>query len=86
MNTVMPIVTVLLSLTSSFTPIFFIEFLYKQLFFFIYFPYSYRLEVSQQPIRARMCGFGDKDRRPIDPPPVVRLLVSTADGTPVPER
>ncbi|CAG8459480.1 5105_t:CDS:2 [Acaulospora colombiana] len=32
-----------------------------------------------------MCGFGDKDRRPIDPPPVVRLLVSTTDGTPVPE-
>ncbi|CAG8567276.1 4554_t:CDS:2, partial [Dentiscutata heterogama] len=29
----------------------------------------YRLEVSQEPIRARMCGFGDKDRRPIDPPP-----------------
>ncbi|CAB5394757.1 unnamed protein product [Rhizophagus irregularis] len=48
-------------------------------------PMIYRLEVSQQPIRARMCGFGDKDRRPIDPPPVVRLLVSTADGTPVPE-
>ncbi|CAG8447272.1 12100_t:CDS:2 [Acaulospora morrowiae] len=47
--------------------------------------YRYHLEVSQQPIRARMCGFGDKDRRPIDPPPVVRLLVSTADGTPVPE-
>ncbi|CAG8607991.1 13817_t:CDS:2, partial [Funneliformis caledonium] len=32
-----------------------------------------------------MCGFGDKDRRPIDPPPVVKLLVSTADGTSVPE-
>ncbi|CAI2162427.1 12231_t:CDS:2, partial [Funneliformis geosporum] len=48
-------------------------------------PIIYRLEVSQQPIRARMCGFGDKDRRPIDPPPVVRLLVSTADGTPIPE-
>lgn len=48
-------------------------------------PIIYRLEVSQQPIRARMCGFGDKDRRPIDPPPVVRLLVSTDDGTPIPE-
>ncbi|CAG8539898.1 28825_t:CDS:2 [Dentiscutata erythropus] len=32
-----------------------------------------------------MCGFGDKDRRPIDPPPVIRLLVFTEDGTPVPE-
>ncbi|CAG8508922.1 12115_t:CDS:2 [Gigaspora margarita] len=29
-----------------------------------------------------MCGFGDKDRRPIDPPPVVRLFVSFPDGTP----
>ncbi|CAJ0850758.1 5195_t:CDS:2 [Entrophospora sp. SA101] len=36
--------------------------------------YSYRLEVCQQPIRARMCGFGDKDRRPIDPPPVVSSI------------
>ncbi|CAI2169579.1 18987_t:CDS:2 [Funneliformis geosporum] len=48
-------------------------------------PINYRLEVAQQPIRARMCGFGDKDRRPIDPPPVVKLLVSTADGTHIPE-
>ncbi|RHZ53785.1 hypothetical protein Glove_437g43 [Diversispora epigaea] len=47
--------------------------------------YRYRLDVSQQPIRARMCGFGDKDRRPIDPPPVVRLFVSTVDGASVPE-
>ncbi|KAI5820777.1 velvet factor [Pyronema omphalodes] len=35
----------------------------------------YSLEVKQQPIRARMCGFGDKDRRPITPPPCVRLVV-----------
>ncbi|KAF8543614.1 velvet factor [Trichophaea hybrida] len=35
----------------------------------------YTLEVKQQPIRARMCGFGDKDRRPITPPPCVRLVV-----------
>ena len=59
------------------------------------------LQVVQQPIRARMCGFGDKvgrlfrflsgipvnlqltnllfsflkDRRPITPPPCVRLIV-----------
>ncbi|CAG8104276.1 unnamed protein product [Penicillium salamii] len=33
------------------------------------------LEVVQQPIRARMCGFGDKDRRPITPPPCIRLIV-----------
>lgn len=38
----------------------------------------YSLEVNQQPIRARMCGFGDKDRRPITPPPCVRLVVKDA--------
>ncbi|KAF0527532.1 velvet factor [Gigaspora margarita] len=47
--------------------------------------YKYQLEVSQQPIRARMCGFGDKDRRTIDPPPIIKLVVTTTDGTPVPE-
>ncbi|KAJ5724565.1 Velvet complex subunit B [Penicillium malachiteum] len=36
------------------------------------------LEVVQQPIRARMCGFGDKDRRPITPPPCIRLIVRDA--------
>ncbi|KAI9814771.1 MAG: Velvet complex subunit ryp3 [Pycnora praestabilis] len=35
----------------------------------------YSLDVVQQPIRARMCGFGDKDRRPITPPPCVRLII-----------
>ncbi|KAI5378000.1 hypothetical protein J4E82_003382 [Alternaria postmessia] len=36
---------------------------------------KYELSVEQQPIRARMCGFGDKDRRPITPPPCIRLVV-----------
>ncbi|PTB36668.1 hypothetical protein M441DRAFT_150083 [Trichoderma asperellum CBS 433.97] len=36
----------------------------------------YHLDVAQQPRRARMCGFGDKDRRPITPPPCVRLVVT----------
>ncbi|RKP24568.1 velvet factor, partial [Syncephalis pseudoplumigaleata] len=35
----------------------------------------YVLTVVQQPQRARMCGFGEKDRRPVDPPPVVQLSV-----------
>ncbi|KAF2785608.1 hypothetical protein K505DRAFT_368995 [Melanomma pulvis-pyrius CBS 109.77] len=39
----------------------------------------YRLKVEQQPIRARMCGFGDKDRRPITPPPCIRLIVCDAN-------
>lgn len=33
----------------------------------------YTLEVIQNPVRARMCGFGDKDRRQITPPPCIRL-------------
>jgi Velvet factor len=52
---------------------------------------EWALEVPQQPVRARMCGFGDKvcdgcfkinriadilqDRRPITPPPCVKLIV-----------
>lgn len=30
----------------------------------------------QHPERARCCGFGEKDRRPIDPPPIVQLKAS----------
>ncbi|OAQ64158.1 VelB protein [Pochonia chlamydosporia 170] len=37
---------------------------------------KYQLDVVQQPRRARMCGFGDKDRRPITPPPCVRLIIT----------
>jgi hypothetical protein len=55
-----------------------------------------RLDVVQQPKRARMCGFGDKvgicrssivnegtditlqDRRPITPPPCIRLIITDA--------
>ncbi|KAJ2724671.1 hypothetical protein GGI07_001823 [Coemansia sp. Benny D115] len=41
---------------------------------------KYELEMAQHPIRARMCGFGEKDRRPLDPPPVVRLRVRDDNG------
>lgn len=27
-----------------------------------------------------MCGFGEKDRRPIDPPPIVQLFVQKRDA------
>ncbi|GAA5804703.1 hypothetical protein HPULCUR_010206 [Helicostylum pulchrum] len=40
----------------------------------------YELTIAQQPSRARMCGFGDKDRRPISPPPVVQLIITTNNG------
>ncbi|KAG9295028.1 hypothetical protein G9A89_017822 [Geosiphon pyriformis] len=45
---------------------------------------SYNLKVCQQPLRARMCGFGEKDRRPIDPPPIVQLVVNDEKGSPDP--
>ncbi|KAF9366715.1 hypothetical protein BGX34_009553 [Mortierella sp. NVP85] len=35
---------------------------------------TYSLEIVQQPIRARMCGFGDKDRRNVTPAPVLKLV------------
>lgn len=38
--------------------------------------HKYTLLVDQQPQRARMCGFGDKDRRPITPPPCIRLVIT----------
>ncbi|KAK4519390.1 heme peroxidase [Mucor velutinosus] len=41
---------------------------------------DYKLEIVQQPSRARMCGFGDKDRRPISPPPILKLTVFTKNG------
>jgi len=35
----------------------------------------YKLQILQQPVRARMCGFGDKDRRLLTPPVIVELLM-----------
>lgn len=37
--------------------------------------FRFVLEVAQHPVRARMCGFGDKDRRQITPPPCIRLRI-----------
>ncbi|KAI9702445.1 MAG: hypothetical protein M1836_000925 [Candelina mexicana] len=33
----------------------------------------YEIKVRQQPLAARACGFGERDRRVIDPPPIVQL-------------
>ncbi|KAI8599993.1 velvet factor [Dissophora ornata] len=39
---------------------------------------TYELILRQQPKQSRMCGVGEKaDRRPIDPPPIVQLIVKT---------
>lgn len=35
----------------------------------------FRLVLRQQPEAARSCGFGERDRRGIDPPPIVELLI-----------
>ncbi|KAE8250911.1 hypothetical protein A4X13_0g4266 [Tilletia indica] len=35
----------------------------------------YELVVVQQPSRARMCGFGDKDRRPLSPTLIAKLVI-----------
>lgn len=34
------------------------------------------LHIRQEPIAARACGAGDKDRRAIDPPPILQLLIT----------
>ncbi|KAI8826096.1 velvet factor [Fimicolochytrium jonesii] len=47
----------------------------------------FKLVLRQQPRRARMCGFSDiKDRRLIDPPPVLQLIFYDAHGREVPSR
>ncbi|CAO3700062.1 unnamed protein product [Rhizopus stolonifer] len=43
----------------------------------------YDLKIVQQPLRARMCGFGDKDRRPIVPAPILQLFVTDNEGNDV---
>ncbi|KAK4165365.1 velvet factor-domain-containing protein [Cladorrhinum sp. PSN259] len=37
---------------------------------------EYRISVRQQPYAARSCGFGERDRRVIDPPPIVQLTIT----------
>ncbi|KAL6716905.1 hypothetical protein ACLMJK_004817 [Lecanora helva] len=39
----------------------------------------YILTIRQQPIAARACGFGERDRRVVDPPPIVQLSLKRFD-------
>lgn len=39
----------------------------------------YNLTIRQQPLAARACGFGERDRRVIDPPPIVQLSLTGFD-------
>lgn len=41
------------------------------------------IEIVQNPIRARCCGFGEKDKRPIDPPPILKLTAEDESGKPL---
>ncbi|KAL8878664.1 MAG: hypothetical protein Q9198_003577, partial [Flavoplaca austrocitrina] len=41
----------------------------------------YNLSVRQQPINCRACGMGERDRRLIDPPPIVQLSLNDFDPT-----
>ncbi|KJZ78919.1 hypothetical protein HIM_01692 [Hirsutella minnesotensis 3608] len=41
----------------------------------------FRLNLRQQPKAARACGFGDRDRRVIDPPPIVQLIIESSNMT-----
>ncbi|KAG6013753.1 hypothetical protein E4U41_005000 [Claviceps citrina] len=42
---------------------------------------TFRLRMRQQPQAARACGFGDGDRRVIDPPPIVELCIDSPSMT-----
>ena len=44
-------------------------------------PSRYHLHIRQQPIAARACGAGDRDRRPVDPSPIVQMLLTDFDPT-----
>jgi len=44
----------------------------------------YALEVAQHPIRARMCGFGDKDRRPLAPAAIAKMIVRDEQNEVIP--
>jgi hypothetical protein len=47
-------------------------------------PITFQLTIRQQPIAARACGFGERDRRVIDPPPIIELKTfCSATGAPV---
>ncbi|KAK5708285.1 hypothetical protein LTR97_000825 [Elasticomyces elasticus] len=45
-------------------------------------PFKYELSIRQQPVAARACGFGERDRRVIDPPPILELKITDKEGAP----
>ena len=46
-------------------------------------PLDYILSIRQQPVAARACGYGERDRRVIDPPPILDIKITDrATGEP----
>ena len=43
--------------------------------------YKYKIELRQQPVAARACGFGERDRRVVDPPPILQLSIDDPVAT-----
>jgi Velvet factor len=43
---------------------------------------NFTIRMRQQPIAARACGFGERDRRVIDPPPILQMDVEDPNATP----
>ena len=41
---------------------------------------EYKLKIRQQPEAARACGFGERDRRVIDPPPILEVTMRPKDS------
>ncbi|RDL37439.1 uncharacterized protein BP5553_04872 [Venustampulla echinocandica] len=45
-------------------------------------PPRYTIRMRQQPIAARACGFGERDRRVIDPPPILQMTIEDSTASP----
>ncbi|KAI1358593.1 hypothetical protein F5Y08DRAFT_110984 [Xylaria arbuscula] len=43
---------------------------------------SYSIRIRQQPIAARSCGYGERDRRVIDPPPIIQMSIEDPASSP----
>jgi Velvet factor len=43
---------------------------------------TFTIRMRQQPLAARACGFGERDRRVIDPPPILQMDVDAPNATP----
>ncbi|PMD49558.1 uncharacterized protein K444DRAFT_622640 [Hyaloscypha bicolor E] len=43
---------------------------------------NFTIRMRQQPLAARACGFGERDRRVIDPPPILQMDVDAPNATP----